>query len=543
MITASLVCRRPGLPDRRVDPSKQEQASYVIRRLIATDDATELPAIDRTGWQEHAFVRTANTQGWQPVASESEPAEDHLLPGEERLPMFRLAFEESVERNRHLLGGVIPVGRRETYVGARVLPPVDNSSLAQSVPVDDETPDPRLFLFQMRVTGPWSELVLQNMDQIEKDLNSGVDSSMNAALSEAGVSPPPNSPGDINTIARNQAQTVSWYILLDFERFLYNHVRNVWRVLANDPDVPIPDPLLEQPLLTHLERIEITGVTAGSANLRQVLERFAQDQEIGERLESVEFPYPQDAANWPTFRFPLADVGTAGPFPFVVNGVDRSGFVFAGREQTLANVTSELAQLETFVEQALPPRESARLPETTLPTERDFAPGDVWFVIRCVYERPNCGPFNPAVLSEPTEAFQMASFFDPEAPARAIRIPLPLDTSTAGLRKFNKNATMMVSDMLCGQIRRIRKLSLGDLVLSVLPWPFHKDLPDPGGTGPCGKDTGNTFGMFCSLSIPIVTLCALILLIIMVSLFDLFFRWLPYLFVCLPIPGFKGKKT
>lgn len=23
-----------------------------------------------------------------------------------------------------------------------------------------------------------------------------------------------------------------------------------------------------------------------------------------------------------------------------------------------------------------------------------------------------------------------------------------------------------------------KKLSLGDLILSVLPWPFHKDLPD-----------------------------------------------------------------
>jgi hypothetical protein len=49
--------------------------------------------------------------------------------------------------------------------------------------------------------------------------------------------------------------------------------------------------------------------------------------------------------------------------------------------------------------------------------------------------------------------------------------------------------------------------------------------------------------MFCSLSIPIVTICALILLIIIVSLFDLFFRWLPYLFLCLPIPGFKGKRS
>ncbi len=83
---------------------------------------------------------------------------------------------------------------------------------------------------------------------------------------------------------------------------------------------------------------------------------------------------------------------------------------------------------------------------------------------------------------------------------------------------------------------------VADLVLSVLPWPFHKDLPQPDKTGPCKKGDVNA-GMYCSLSIPIVTLAALILMIIIVSLFDMFFKWVPYLFTCFPIPGFKGKKA
>ena len=49
--------------------------------------------------------------------------------------------------------------------------------------------------------------------------------------------------------------------------------------------------------------------------------------------------------------------------------------------------------------------------------------------------------------------------------------------------------------------------------------------------------------MICSLSIPIVTICALILLIIMVSLFDFIFRWLPWFIICFPLPGLKAKKT
>lgn len=79
-----------------------------------------------------------------------------------------------------------------------------------------------------------------------------------------------------------------------------------------------------------------------------------------------------------------------------------------------------------------------------------------------------------------------------------------------------------------------------DLVLSVLPWPFHKDL-GMGSGGPC-KSGSIDIGMICSLSIPIITICALILLMIIVSLLDFIFRWMPYFIMCFPIPGLKGKK-
>jgi hypothetical protein len=164
-----------------------------------------------------------------------------------------------------------------------------------------------------------------------------------------------------------------------------------------------------------------------------------------------------------------------------------------------------------------------------------------WFVIRCVYLRPHCVIQPPLVVSETTLPFQLASFFDPDAPARPIRISLPLDTSPAGLRKFAKNTAFVMSDILACQLGQIQDLTLADLVLSVLPWPFHKPLPDPK-PGPC-KDTGVSEGMVCSLSIPIVTICALILLIIIVNLFDYFFRWIQFFIVCFKIPGLKGKEN
>jgi hypothetical protein len=82
----------------------------------------------------------------------------------------------------------------------------------------------------------------------------------------------------------------------------------------------------------------------------------------------------------------------------------------------------------------------------------------------------------------------------------------------------------------------VKGLGLVDLVRSVLPWPLHKSI-DLGEGGSCNV------GWICSLSIPIVTICALILLIISVTLLDMVFRWLPFFVFCFPLSGLKGKKA
>jgi hypothetical protein len=182
------------------------------------------------------------------------------------------------------------------------------------------------------------------------------------------------------------------------------------------------------------------------------------------------------------------------------------------------------------------------MPALPIGSEPPLDPREGWFVIRCAFERPNCGPLEPAIVSAPTRPFQMASFFDPDAPARPIRIALPIDTSPAGLRKFDKKAAFMISDMLCGQIDRVKGMTLGDLIRSVLPWPLHKDLSLPD-KGPCKQADGLEIGMICSLSIPIITICALLLLMIIVSLLDIIFRWIPFFLICFPLPGFKAKRA
>jgi hypothetical protein len=168
--------------------------------------------------------------------------------------------------------------------------------------------------------------------------------------------------------------------------------------------------------------------------------------------------------------------------------------------------------------------------------------GDVgWFVIRCIYERYDCAPSKAAVVGVPSQRFQLASFFDSDAPARPIRIALPIDTTPAGMRKHQKNTAFIISDALCGQVNRLKGLGFVDLVLSVLPWPFHKDL-DIGsdGLGPC-KDNAGNLGMICSLSIPIITICALILLFMIVLVLDIIFKWIPWFIICWPIRTVKAK--
>lgn len=142
-------------------------------------------------------------------------------------------------------------------------------------------------------------------------------------------------------------------------------------------------------------------------------------------------------------------------------------------------------------------------------------PGEVRYVIRCVYQRPLCGALQPPLVSEPTVDFSLAAFFDPDAPARPVHITLPADTSLAGLRKFKKNVSFVLSKKLREQMSRV-----GDL-----KGVMDKKIP---------AGTSFDLGEICSFSIPIITLCAFIVLMIFLALLNIVFWWLPFLKICLP---------
>jgi hypothetical protein len=577
LITACLVCGRAGLPDRALNPARDERASFVVRRLLPPnflnasgqiDREQKLPAFSKGSWEEYALVTTAAGTGWQKVVAGASARADALVAGEDQLPLFPVNYTQDDGRRRRVLTGLVPVGRRESYMGAGALSNAaagaDDEADDAEVKDYDKPIDPRMMPLWLDVTEPWTRLIER------------------AGASYKMFNPPPLPKTDDAAFdatakketlksLREQIQTVSWYILLDFAKFLEQYLPDVWTTVTGTATPTLSTP--ETTLVNALKQTAFDGTTftkltnenpIASDELKSLVKGVgyqAKDvvktladalkairggapldetkaAKIADNLETVATSYLRDNpdAKWPTFLFPLADTEFEGPLPPKASGVADETDQFLKAAQRVSNLASLVAA-------ALKEQETTYAAPLPLAAQKVLDTREGWFTVRCVYERPECGPVDPPVVSAPTQPFQLASFFDPDAPARPIRIAMPIDTSPAGLRKFDKNTAFMISDMLCGQIDRAKGMSLGDLVRSVLPWPLHKDLSAPD-KGPCKEPGGSLeFGMICSLSIPIITICALLLLMIIVNLLDIIFRWLPYFLICFPLPGVSAKKA
>lgn len=535
LISACLVCERPGLPDKIPNGEREEKVSFVLRRLFPPGELKindKLPALGAS-WEEYAFVMTDRGAKWKKVLNKTA-----LVEAEEQLPLFAVSFNEDDGRRRKLYAGVIPAGKRETYMAAG-----NASTRASGGSSTDSPPDSRVILMRSQFRDPWKSL-LQTAWHAKIALGESSGNDQRAIHDRKNI---------VKT-SREQIQTVSWLILLDLANFLAENLPRVWDNLNNRAVSPalnaaetnlvnvMTNTTLEAGFATNL-KLE-TNYTQVKNSLKDALLAVKPPNaqtaaQIEKKLETVIISYNRSApdALYPNFLFPLADLSFS--LNTVLNGAtvpitptDFKAGNFAGEDRV-----NKIARLIEDALPSAPPNQPLQMPPLASQTPMDMREG--FFLIRCVYERPLCGAIDPPVLSAPTKAFQIAGFFDPDAPARPIRISLPVDPTPAGLRKFDKNTAFMMSDLLCGQVNRMKGVTLGDLIRSVLPFPLHKDLsvPDAGGC----KDGGISIGMMCSLSIPIITICALLLLMIIVSLLDFIFRWLPFFIMCFPLPGLKSK--
>lgn len=475
LVSASLVCGLPGLPDHRVVLNKGERTAFVLRRLQLKSSATVTAGspFDPTQYDQFAWVVNATTSGWAAVSGSG------LVQGEDQLPLFNLQFGKSGSRRR-IFAGLIPVSRRQTYVAGRALQfPAQQPKTPPPPPVPALTDDPRKIEFQRQVLDPWVDL---------EDYYDNVNNS----------SPPASS--EVLTQVNFGVLQGSAFILIDFNQFLHDNLPDVF----NAVQTPSTASTLQPAQASLYQTLSATVFqSAPGVSLAIALQQMQQQyQSAFENEVLVEGSQPGPPTNYPGF---LLTDGSLAPL------LQRSGGPTTSR------------QIQSLVEAALDeagPAPGSNVPP--LPIHPTNPQGDDWFVVQCVYQRPQCGINAPPVLSQPSLPFQMASYFDPDAPARVVQVALPVDTSPAALRKYDKGVAFMISDQLGMQMSRVKGL---------------QNLMN----GDVGAPDGFGLGMICSFSIPIITICALIVLFIFVLLLNIVFFWLPFLKICFPLPTFKAK--
>jgi hypothetical protein len=144
-----------------------------------------------------------------------------------------------------------------------------------------------------------------------------------------------------------------------------------------------------------------------------------------------------------------------------------------------------------------------------------FAESGASYVLRTyvrVRRDDGCPP--ELVWSQPSAEFKIAPWYDSSpGPRPTIELPNPLRD---GLGSIKPNVAFAVPP------------ALANLLNSNAP----KDLLD--GKGSEASDNGVAW--LCSFSIPIITICAFIMLSIIISLLNIVFWWLPFVKICIPIP-------
>jgi hypothetical protein len=134
-----------------------------------------------------------------------------------------------------------------------------------------------------------------------------------------------------------------------------------------------------------------------------------------------------------------------------------------------------------------------------------------------VKDEGDCPPF--IVWSACTEPFRITPWYDP-GNAPPVKIILPDASDKNFLKNIKPNVSFVVPPGLFNNLQQ----------------PPSKWLQ-----GGVSGDGGIGLNWICSFSIPIITLCAFIVLYIFLTLFDLIFQWLFWVKICIPFPVRKPR--
>ncbi len=371
LVTAELVCRRPGIPDHVVNPRAGERATFVMRRQ---DPATGT---------EHAFVPDADGGTW--VAASAT----QLTSGEKQYPMnpapvapfaapgtttASLGLGRDGGAGRTLWWGYVPVAVRNNLVRPMADPAQKLADLRASMP---GVPDPTLDALAVKVVSTWGML---------------------GGHKDAGG----------NTVGKPRNPDYgSLFVLLDLGDWIRQYLPAVY---------------------DHLQHG--TALTPGSAydNLVQAMNNLkfkrsdnvttSLTQAIKDTLPFAPLVSGQDIAG-PTVAYHLLDI-QAGNLSTWLGDHSVNGSLLQYAEKALA-VDPKPAAVPPELEGMI--REDAGQPTTT-------GQGPT-YVIRVVFEHAPCRP----VVSAPTHPFELARALDADAPARKILLQMPDITNLRSFKR------------------------------------------------------------------------------------------------------------
>jgi len=158
---------------------------------------------------------------------------------------------------------------------------------------------------------------------------------------------------------------------------------------------------------------------------------------------------------------------------------------------------------------------------TLAPTVNRFGDLDARYHVRCfvrVDDEPACPP---QILWSPlSRSYSIRPWFESAgAPPQQITLP-PINANT--LRNLKPDVAVLVPP----QLQRIMdRLNVNDLL-----------------EGKKKENPNISLGMICGFSIPIITVCAFIILQIFLALLNIIFFWLPYVRICIPFPTVSNEE-
>jgi hypothetical protein len=148
--------------------------------------------------------------------------------------------------------------------------------------------------------------------------------------------------------------------------------------------------------------------------------------------------------------------------------------------------------------------------QARVPPEAKFANANALYAVRAfirVTGHDDCP--DKLVWSMESEPFRILPWWDGEGPATTIALP-----DLGSLKKIKPSVAFSmppaIGNLLSGDMSKLKD---GD-----------------------GSTDGPGIAWLCSFSIPFITICAFIVLNIFLSLFDIIFRWMLFIKICIPIP-------